>query len=508
MVLPIGKILSQREAPLYRVAKNYLRKRLFPLHVPLHGRGGSSLPSRQRDFFYHMQWDLTELPSLDDLHLPQGAIARAQKLTASIFNAKESFFLVNGVTGGMLALFLGICQPGEKVLISRLSHKSAYNGIALSGANPIYIPVEREPLSGFPLNLSAEVVERAIKEHPDAKLLLVTSPSYWGVTCDLEEISRITKKHGVLMAVDEAHGTYFPFLGDKLPHSARAGADLWLHSAHKSLGALTPGGFLHLRAKGLVDTTTFWLQAVQTSSPSYPVMISLDLARHRVAYDGEKIFGDLWEWSMYLREALYRKGLYHLSVKTVNKCGFKLDPARLTFFSPGGKARFLASELAQKYGVQVEMAGDSYLLAVLGPVVLNTPHSFFLNAFSRVLNKENSFSGMARNFCRTDFPPPFFSNVFHKYKDTGQASFSFVPQFLSPKDALHAPSMEVPLEKSRGEKSAEMIILSPPGIPLISPGERITSKILSLLQHKRAKGWLFQGVSDPKLQKLRVICEE
>lgn len=501
--------MSQREAPLYRAAKNYLQKKYTPLHVPLHGRGGTFLLSWQRDFFCHLQWDLTELPPLDDLHLPRGVIAKAQKLAASLFRADISFFLVNGVTGGMLALFLGVCQPGDKVLISRLSHKSVHTGIILSGARPVYLPVEREPLSGFPLNLSPTLVERAVKEHPDARLLLVTSPSYWGVTCDLEAIRKITEDYGMLLAVDEAHGTYLPFMEDKLPHSAKTGADIWLHSAHKSLGAITAGGFLHLRDNSLREKVAFWLQAVQSSSPSYPVMISLDLARRRAALHGKELFGGLWEWALHLRNVLTRKGVPHLSVKAVNRCGFKLDPARFTFFSPGGNARSFAVELAKKYRVQVEMTGDSYLLAVAGPAVLNTPPSFLGNAFSRVLKKDNILSRTtSRGFCHTDFPLPFFSGDLRRPDDAEKKVFSFVPQALSPRDALHLPYQKVPLVKAGGKTCGEMVILSPPGIPLVSPGERITADIITFLQHKCAAGWLFQGVSDPWLQKIKVIYEE
>lgn len=508
-MLSIGRIMSQREAPLYRAAKHYLQKKHIPLHVPLHGRGGTSLPSGQRDFFCHSQWDLTELPSLDDLHLPQGVIAKAQNLAASLFRAEESFFLVNGVTGGMLALFLGVCQPGDKVLLTRISHKSVHTGIILSGANPVYIPVEREPLSGFPLNLSPLLVERAVKEHPDARLLLVTSPSYWGVTCDLEEIRKITEDHDILLAVDEAHGTYLPFMEDKLPHSAKTGADIWLHSAHKSLGAITAGGFLHLRDNSLREKVAFWLQAVQSSSPSYPVMISLDLARRRAALEGKKLFGDLWDWALHLRNVLTRKRVHHLSVNAVNRCGFKLDPARFTFFSPGGNARSFAAELAKKYSVQVEMTGDSYLLAVAGPAVLNIPHTFLPNAFARVLKKEkNIFRAASGGFCQTDFPPPFFSVDLYHSGIPEKKAFPFISQVFSPRDALHLPCREVPLEKAGGKICGEMVILSPPGIPLVSPGERITADIITFLQHKCAAGWLFQGVADPRLQKIKVINEE
>ena len=190
-----------------------------------------------------------------------------------------------------------------------------------------------------------DVVERALAGHPDARLLLLTSPSYWGVTADLQAIKKAAANYGVLFAVDEAHGGHLPFYREKLPHSAAAGADIWLHSAHKSLGALTPGALLHLSSNINPSGIKFWLGALQTSSPSYPVMISLDLIRRQMALKGESLFSAAWRWARNLRRDLEENGFFILSRMTEK--GFGLDPCRVTLLLPGGGKRL--ERLAEIY---------------------------------------------------------------------------------------------------------------------------------------------------------------
>jgi arginine/lysine/ornithine decarboxylase len=450
-----------------------------------------------------MRWDLTELDSLDDLHLPRGAIKKAQELAALLFNAEETFFLVNGVTVGLISLFLAFCRPGDKVLLTRISHKAALHGIALSGARPVFLPVEKDS-SGFPRNISAAVVRQALQEHPDARLLLVTSPSYWGITADLPAIKQITARHGVIFAVDEAHGTHLPFYGGKLPHSAAAGADIWLHSAHKSLGALTPGAFLHLGKKNLVSPIKFWLQVMQTSSPSYPVMISLDLIRRQMALKGKVLFSRSWNWAGYFRQELEKKGVQLLS--PLKKDGFKLDLCRITLFCPRGEGHYLAKRLAQKYRFQVEMCDNSFLLAIVGPSQLLFSADDLARAFSRARRESLVFNpGTTASSIAMDFSPSFFreesKTFFHEHKK--EESF---PAFcLTPREAIYSPSLVVPLEKSPGKICSEMVVLSPPGIPVLSPGEVITEKVVCYLLQKRAEKTLFQGASDPVLKTIKVV---
>lgn len=483
---------SQWAAPLYQAAKAYLRRNNLSMHVPLHGRGRGAPHLLRSGFGPIVRWDLTEVGNLDDLHLPAGVLRQAQLLAARLFGASETFFLVNGVTGGLLALLSSVTRPGDKVLLSRLSHKAVLHGLMLCGALPVYLPVQREPGSGFPLNVTATAVKRALRQHPDARLVVLTSPSYWGVTAELKAIAGLCHRHGVLFAVDEAHGAHLPFDRD-LPHSGAAEVDFWLHSGHKALGALTPGAYLHLKNTRYREQLRFWLQALQTSSPSYPVMISLDLARRQAALQGKKLFGRTREWAGVLRDSLAALDLQFLAADAVKKAGFALDPCRVTLLPAGGGNR-LASRLARQSGLQVEMSGEHYLLAVCSPALLHlTPQRLALS-FSKAARKQKSDLTANSNL----LPPFCFASA------DGENRY-MEPFPMSPAAALTAPTVLLPLEMCAERVCGEMIISAPPGIPLIAPGERISAEMVATLLQMRELQYSFQGAADPALQTIKVV---
>jgi arginine decarboxylase len=508
-VLEINGKRGHREAPLYRAVQDYLKKRNLSFHVPLHGGGSGTASDLRKIFSSYLRWDLTELDTLDDLHLPLTAIFKAQGLAARLFGSAETFFLVNGVTVGILALLLTFCRPNEKVLLSRISHKAALHGILLSGARPVYLPVERERTTGFPLNISLDTVKKALQEHPDAKLLLITSPSYWGVTADLQGIREVAAKYGVVLAVDEAHGAHLPFYPAFLSHSAAAKADIWLHSAHKALGALTPGAFLHANVTNGASSLKFWLQALQTSSPSYPVMISLDLVRRRMALRGTDIFSRSWEWAMSLRHNLARAGMRLLSPEMVKKEGFDLDPCRLTLLFPGGEGQYMARKMAQRHHLQVEMKDHSYILMIAGPSHFSLAPTLVARAIARS-RAGFSHAGHKRYLYGTgslsDFSPSFFNAS--KSAPGLEREYLFPPISLSPTTAFRSKLFAVPLEKSPGEICGEMITPTPPGIPVLSPGEVMTGETCAYLLRKKAEGAFFQGAADHTLQTIQIVADK
>ena len=333
-------------------------------------------------------------------------------------------------------------------------------------------------------------------------LALITSPSYWGVAADLVAIRKVTERYGVLLAVDEAHGAHFSFYEDKLPHSAKAGVDIWLQSAHKSLGALTPGAFLHLGEGGMAGDIKFWLQALQTSSPPYPVMISLDLTRRFMALEGERLFSRLWDWASSFRRNLRREGFLFLTEEKVKKSGFFLDPCRITLLFPQGEGLLFSGLLAEK-GYQMELKASGYLLAISGPAQLSHPPENFFKALREVRSILGCNTGSIPSFSSEDFPVVFFKSAGYTSGNKDEKISSPFP--LAPREALSAPRSYIPLESAAGAICGEMVVLSPPGIPVVSPGEIITEETVSFLLRKNKEGVYFQGARDPALKRIFVV---
>ncbi len=496
---------AQRDAPLYRAVRGVQEGASLPLHIPLHGRGRGAPHLLRSGLGPAMRWDFSEIFPLDDLHAPRGAIQGAQRLAAKLFGARKSFFLVNGVTVGLLALFLAHTRPGDKVLLTRISHKAALHGLALSGAAPVYLPVERDPQTGLPLNVSPATVEKALQEHPDARMLLLTSPSYWGITADLPAIGKAVRERGLLFAVDEAHGAHLLFDGGKMPHAVAAGADAWIHSGHKSLGALTPGAYLHLGERAREAGLSFWLQALQTSSPSYPVMVSLDLARRQAALGGRRIFLRTRRWALSFRRALQEEGLSVYNPGSSGGQAFNLDPCRVTLLCRGGRGRLLGRLLSSRYGLMVELEEDDYLLMVLGPAVLSYHPGSLARQVARAALEAGQSNPAGRQGPASHSLFPFLheaaANSGRPFQDRCQAA----PFVLTPREALGAATRSCRLEEAAGRVCAEMIVLSPPGFPLLAPGELIKPRVVEYLLAKRRAGHLFHGARDPRLRAVKVV---
>ncbi len=498
--------IGQQEAPLHQAVKELQKGGFLPFHVPLHGRGPGAPHLLRAGLGPLLQRDFTEISPLDDLHRPTGVIHQAQRLAAEFFGAARTYFLVNGATVGLLALCLALTRPGDKVLLTRLSHKAVLHGIALSGAYPVYLPVEREPGTGLPLNVSPETVERALREHPDARLLLVTSPSYWGVTADLHTIGKLAAERKLLFAVDEAHGAHLSLCHEVRPHAAAAGADMWIHSAHKSLGALTPGAYLHLKKPAQGPGISFWLQALQTSSPPYPVLVSLDLARRQAALRGRRIFQKAERWALRFRRALGQGGVPVLPLERSRERSFVIDPCRVTIFCRDGKGPLLSEHLSRQYHLKVEMEAENFILLVAGPAVVSVAPEKLARTLVQALAELDLLDFQEKRDPEKPFALfPFLHGPGGLARGREHGEDGGNPFMLPPRKALMASCRNVPLEAAAGRVSGEMIMLSPPGIPVLSPGERISSCTVHYLLDERKRGPVFQGAADPRLRKIKIV---
>ncbi|WP_411829743.1 aminotransferase class I/II-fold pyridoxal phosphate-dependent enzyme, partial [Paenibacillus favisporus] len=285
--------VNKERAPIYEMMQEMKDKAYSSFHVPGHKKGQAYTESGGAGFLQDvLQVDLTEITGTDDLHHPEGVIREAQALAADCFGAEESFFLVGGSTSGNIALILTVCsKPGDLLIVQRNVHKSVIHGLMLAGAKAVFIQPEPDPVSGLAVAPSEETVTAALAAYPQAKGVLVTMPNYYGMGSDLAPLAEACHQHGVPLLVDEAHGAHYG-QHPRLPGSALAsGADGVVQSTHKMLAALTMGAMLHVQGpridRGLLRQR---LAMVQSSSPSYPIMGSLDLARRLLHVQGAGAF--------------------------------------------------------------------------------------------------------------------------------------------------------------------------------------------------------------------------
>ena len=293
-------------APIIEAMRKYSADGVTPFHTPGHkqGRGAHEL-LRELLTAEGLRQDVSLMEELDDLHEPHACIKAAQTLAARLWHADDCLFMVNGTTSAVQAMIFGTLTAGDLVMVPRNAHRSVIAGLILSGATPIFLPVEFDAELNLPLNVSVTTIERAIKKFPQAKAVLPVSPNYYGVAADLSRIAEMVHAAGMLLLIDEAHGAHLQF-SDELPTSAMdSGADLAAQSTHKILGSLTQTSMLMIR-RGNVDVERVKRAAslLQTTSPNQLLLASLDVARLQMETDGRTLIQSAVELSKVLRAGI------------------------------------------------------------------------------------------------------------------------------------------------------------------------------------------------------------
>lgn len=433
--------------------------------------------------------DLPELPELDNLFAPEGVIYQAQALAAEAFGSDQTWFLANGSTAGIEAAVLATCQPGDKIILPRNSHQSAIAALILSGAVPVFIPPNIDARWGIAHPLTPDAVAQALKAHPDATAVMLVSPTYYGTCANVAAIAQLAHAHHIPLLVDEAHGAHFAF-HPHLPSSAlAAGADLAVQSTHKTLGALTQASMLHLRSS-LVNPAQISraLGLVQSTSPNYLLLASLDAARQQMALQGESL----------LTRTLHLADTARTEINQL---------PGLSVLSPAGSTEFMALDRT-RLTVDVSAIGltgfaaDEILHYHLG-VTAELPSLHHLTFIITLGNTEQDIEQLIHAF----------HHLSHSKSNTPHASHPFplcpstsaLRPALSPRQAFFAPTETVPIEQACDRISAELISPYPPGIPVLIPGELIARESLDYLQAIAAAGGMISGCADPELQTVQVI---
>jgi arginine decarboxylase len=479
---------EQRRAPLFEALKDYHSRNVTPFDVPghKHGAGLSELAGYVGKKV--LEIDVNAMECLDNISNPIGVIREAEELAARAYGAEKAFFLVNGTTSGVQAMIMAACRPGEKIILPRNAHKSAIAGMILSGAVPIYIQPEINDDLGIAMGMTVDNVKETIESHPDARAVFVIHPTYYGAVSDLAAIVEVAHRHGMAVLADEAHGAHFNF-HRQLPASAmELGADASASSTHKTGGSLTQSSMLLMRGDMLdskyMKTT---LNLTQTTSASYLLMTSLDIARKQLATRGEEILGRLLSIVREAKEELNTvDGLYAFGRELVGAPGvFDYDDTKLGVnVRELGLSGYEAEKLLRKeYNIQVELADMYNILAITA--VGDTKESI-----GTLVDALKDLAKCYRN-----------GNV----KEITRGMLKNPEVVVSPRDAYYSSKKPVRLEEAAGCVSGESIMVYPPGIPLVTPGEMITEEIVEHAQLLKKEKCMLQGTQDPYVDTILVL---
>jgi len=533
------KKLNRLTAPIFQRLAEHAADKPVSFHVPGHRYGEAwrwyGLQQENETagqqgalalFSSLLPFDVTELSSTDDLHAPEGVIAESQRLAADLYGADETMLLVGGSTAGNIAMILTVCEPGDTIIVQRNVHKSIMNGLRLAGAKAVFVRPAYEASEGTAIIPKLHDIQTALQRHPEAKAILLSTPNYYGYAASVLPYAELAHKHGIPLLVDEAHGAHYG-LHEAFPPSALSlGADAVVQSTHKTLPAMTMGAMLHVRSK-LLDRERLreMLTVVQSSSPSYPIMASLDIARAMAESERRRLFESGLAAAAGIRNYFRMRkgrliagssadlpsepsdatGLNERQTPGVSRMivasnepsvDVKADPLRIVVRDRLGLiSGYELQRMLERQGCWAEMADERRVLLIIGPYVSEGDTTRLIAACDAIEkelpNREQSEQSLITP-----------ASV---YGDSEKSIAVSEPVPFSLHRIDHGSVVSVPIQEAAGCRSAETVIPYPPGIPLVYTGETITVGIASELERLSALGAKVQGAADTKLSAIRII---
>jgi arginine decarboxylase len=483
--------MDQSQTPLFTALVKHAERRPIQFHIPGHKKGMGMNPEfRQFIGDNALSIDLINIAPLDDLHNPSGPIMEAQRLAAEAFGADHTFFSVQGTSGAIMAMIMSVVNEGEKIIVPRNVHKSVMSAIILAGAKPVFISPTMDPNLGIAHGITTRAVRRALELHPDAKAVLVINPTYYGVVANLREIVEIVHSHGIPVLVDEAHGVHVHF-HEALPLSAmQAGADMAATSVHKLGGSLTQSSVLNVR-EGLVNPKRVQsiISMLTTTSTSYLLLASLDAARKQLALHGRRMAEYAIELAEYARERINRiDGLYCFGKDILGtEATYGYDPTKLTIHvrKLGLTGYEMEKRLREQYNIEVELSDMYNILCIITSGDTREDVERLIRALERIAAEQDK-----------------------RHAAEVRVRLPEIPHLsLSPRSAFYADTEMVPLRAAAGRIIAEFIMIYPPGIPILLPGEVISQENIDYILEHLEVGLPVQGPEDKTIQNVKVIVE-
>lgn len=485
--------MNQEETPLFSALLRHVSRQPVQFHIPGHKRG-RGMNSDFREFIGSnaLALDLINIAPLDDLHHPTGPIKEAQELAAVTFGADATFFSVQGTSTAIIAMVLATVRPGDKILVPRNVHKSVLTAIILSGAQPVFLHPVLDKTLGIAHGLSVETVSDGLRNHPDAKALVVINPTYFGIAADLKQIVELAHAQGVPVLVDEAHGVHSGF-HDALPMSAmQAGADMAATSVHKLGGSLTGSSILNVRA-GLVDPrhVQVVMSMLMTTSTSYLLLASLDVARKELALHGHERVQTAINLAHQARTAINQiPGLYCVGEEILrDSATYALDPTKITVSVKdlGLSGYEVERMLREEFNIEVELSDLYNILCIVS-------WGDSVEDIERLVEALHQISQSRRDGIDTR---------------AVMVETPAMPELrMSPRDAFYAETETVSIWDAIGRTIAEMIMVYPPGIPILLPGEIVTQHNVDYIEENLRAGLPVQGPDDPEIRFVKVVRED
>jgi arginine decarboxylase len=478
-----AQLAERARTPFYDALKSYVLAAKDAWHTPGHSSGdslrGSAWVGEFHEFMGEHVFDAdlsVSVKALDSLMEPTGVIAEAQQMAAKAFGARKTFFATNGTSTANKVILQTMIAPGEKLLLDRNCHKSVHHGVVLSGAQPVYLDSSVNKAYGVFGPVPKATILKAIEDHPDAQLLVLTSCTYDGLRYDLKPIIDAAHARNIKVLIDEAWFSHARFHPDLRPTALEAGADYVTQSAHKTLSAFSQAAFIHVNDPGFKEHLFRENFNMHTStSPMYSMIASLDVSRKQAVMEGYKLLERTLMLAAELREQINSTGAFRvlelddLLPDEVKADGIRLDPTKITvdISSCGMTVDELQQELFSRFNITVEKSTFNTITLLLTVGTTRSKCSRLYDALMRIAREKRA----PRRLYRTPDLPPFTELVY------------------LPRDAYYCGGELVPLldendQPNRmlvGRICADQVVPYPPGIPVLVPGQLITDNIVEYL---------------------------
>lgn len=480
---------NHQRTPLYDALRKHIDERVIPFDVPGHKQGQGNPELLKLFPKTVLQADVNSMKSLDFICNPVSVIKEAEDLMADAYHADEAFFVVGGTSQAVQAMVMSVIKEGDTIIMPRNVHKSAINALILCGGKPHYMYPYVETAYGMTSGVSLNDVKRALKEAPEAKAVMIVNPTYYGVISELDAIIDYVHRQGKLVLVDEAHGAHMPFHNSFPEGAMKLGADMSAVSLHKTGGSLTQSSVLLLNTSSVnrnhVKTI---LNLTQSTSASYLLMTSLDLTRKFLMTQGKTCFEDVIALAAYARSKINQiPGLEAYELKSFNESAcFDFDGTKLgvRVTDLGVTGLFVYDVLKEDYNIQVEMGDAHNILAILS--VGDTE--------KRVNQLIGALAAISKKYRKEPLELPF-------------KAFNATTVIYTPREAFYAEKERLLLTEAVGRISGEFVMIYPPGIPILAPGELITEDLVQYVALLKSENGIMSGLEDTEAKYIYCIKE-